>query len=429
MSEDQNFLAYREELKHSLKDPPCIPFLGDFLTQIAQTQAYVAMRRKRSLAKQRLEKASITSHTEKAGSVVNEKEACSNQCSKVEGIVEHEREACLGHTELKINNVEKIEKCDKENNSSHLSGNEEKISDLSFTENSDKEHSKDFMSNFGVDEVDKDSSDTKKEDQGASTDLVEDDNDIRNRHVHSKNPSDDSASLELDGDEYVNLNRKERESIRKSIHGMTKAMFQNGSSYQSTENDNEFLEALNEYLENEVDQDISVFVDTEAQGGNTVGSNSPAIDIHNKKYLGSCSDDNGVGSASSYELSPTIAESNTADCLVDQGNAEKKTHARNDSNDSGVVLQNGRLSRASEELSGSRENLHTVVSDSNHSNPVESSKVVHETDPAVEEKGVVDGRSCKGIPILDRNCPETKKLEEKIKRGRPNEEGAKHKKS
>ena len=437
MSEDQNFSSYREELKNSLKDSPCLPFLGDFLTQIAQTQAYVAMRRKRSLAKQRMEKASVSSHTEKVTSAVNEKEACSSQCSKIEGIAEHEGEACVGDKKLGLSDAEKIEICGEENNSNHLPGNEEKISDVSFTgnndeENNDKENSKDFVSNFGFDEVDKNSGNTEKENQIELPDLIEESDELSHRHAYNNSLCDEPASLELDGDEYVNLNRKERESIRRSIHGITKAMFQNGSSYQSSENDNEFLEALNEYLENEAEQEISVFVDTEAQRGKTVGSNSPAIDIQNKKYLGSCSDDNGVGSASSYELSPTIPESNRTgflvDHLVDQDNAEKKTHARNDSNDSGVVLQNGRLSRASEELSGSRDNLHAVVSDSNCSNPVEDSKVAHDTDPSVEEKGVVDGRSCKLIPILDRNCSEMKKLEEKIKRGRPIEEETKHKK-
>ena len=45
MTEEDNFAAYRAELD-SLPGP-CIPFLGNVLTQIAQTQAYASIRRKR----------------------------------------------------------------------------------------------------------------------------------------------------------------------------------------------------------------------------------------------------------------------------------------------------------------------------------------------------------------------------------------------
>ena len=47
MSEEDNFAAYRQEL-HSFmgQGNPCLPFLGDFLTQIAQTQTYLACREK-----------------------------------------------------------------------------------------------------------------------------------------------------------------------------------------------------------------------------------------------------------------------------------------------------------------------------------------------------------------------------------------------
>ncbi|XP_028415859.1 ras-specific guanine nucleotide-releasing factor RalGPS1-like [Dendronephthya gigantea] len=47
MSEEDNFAAYRNELDNLMdKNVPCLPFLGDFLTQIAQTQTYLACRKK-----------------------------------------------------------------------------------------------------------------------------------------------------------------------------------------------------------------------------------------------------------------------------------------------------------------------------------------------------------------------------------------------
>ncbi|XP_046861120.1 uncharacterized protein LOC124454353 isoform X2 [Xenia sp. Carnegie-2017] len=47
MSEDDNFAAYRKEVDNLMNQKtPCLPFLGDFLTQIAQTQTYLACRKK-----------------------------------------------------------------------------------------------------------------------------------------------------------------------------------------------------------------------------------------------------------------------------------------------------------------------------------------------------------------------------------------------
>ena len=49
MSEEVNFAAYRNELDNLMdQDVPCLPFLGNFLTQIAQTQTYLACRKKES---------------------------------------------------------------------------------------------------------------------------------------------------------------------------------------------------------------------------------------------------------------------------------------------------------------------------------------------------------------------------------------------
>ena len=439
MSEDQNFSAYREELKQSLRDSHCLPFLGDFLTQIAQTQAYVAMRRKRSLAKQRLEKASATSCLEKDPCTVSQKEDCSNQCNENEEtfVAKYERDICIGHTNLEENNVKKIEKFRKKSRSNDQSENEEKNSDLSFNEEKDEKNTKDFISNFGVDEVDTDTKDVDKEEVGSTEgdDLGD-----------SRMQCEETASSELDGDEYVNLNRRERDRLRRSIHGMTKAMFQNGGRYHTSENDNEILEALNEYIENQSDGEIPVFTDIDAKGREIAAiSSSSGIDIQDKQYLCCSSDDYGVGSASSYELSPimpdpekTAEEFSAVQGGAIQGDAvqggtvqdgaEKKTHARNDSNDSGVVLQNGRLSRASEELYGSRENLNTVVSENTYSNALGDSKFAEDTGVPVEEKGEVDRKSCRIIPILDSCDSESKKLEEKIKSGRPIDEETKHKK-
>ncbi|EDO35331.1 predicted protein [Nematostella vectensis] len=46
MGESDNFALYRGELSSCLANGPCLPFLGDFLTQIAQTQAYLTVKRK-----------------------------------------------------------------------------------------------------------------------------------------------------------------------------------------------------------------------------------------------------------------------------------------------------------------------------------------------------------------------------------------------
>lgn len=47
MGESDNFALYRKEMESCLSSGPCLPFLGDFLTQIAQTQAFMSVKRKR----------------------------------------------------------------------------------------------------------------------------------------------------------------------------------------------------------------------------------------------------------------------------------------------------------------------------------------------------------------------------------------------
>ena len=42
MGEENNFYKYRMELRDSMENPPCIPFLGNFLTTVAHTHTYVA---------------------------------------------------------------------------------------------------------------------------------------------------------------------------------------------------------------------------------------------------------------------------------------------------------------------------------------------------------------------------------------------------
>ena len=52
MGETDNFAQYREELAaFGQSNGPCLPFLGDFLTQIAQTQTYLACRQKKKKQK------------------------------------------------------------------------------------------------------------------------------------------------------------------------------------------------------------------------------------------------------------------------------------------------------------------------------------------------------------------------------------------
>lgn len=47
MGESDNFALYRKEMANCLANGPCLPFLGDFLTQIAQSQAFMSVKRKR----------------------------------------------------------------------------------------------------------------------------------------------------------------------------------------------------------------------------------------------------------------------------------------------------------------------------------------------------------------------------------------------
>ena len=47
MGESDNFLLYRSELSACLESGPCLPFLGNFLTEIAQTHTYLACKRKK----------------------------------------------------------------------------------------------------------------------------------------------------------------------------------------------------------------------------------------------------------------------------------------------------------------------------------------------------------------------------------------------
>lgn len=47
MGESENFLLYRRELSNSLESGPCLPFLGNFLTEIATRHAYLACKRKK----------------------------------------------------------------------------------------------------------------------------------------------------------------------------------------------------------------------------------------------------------------------------------------------------------------------------------------------------------------------------------------------
>ena len=47
MGESNNFSLYRSELSACLENGPCLPFLGNFLTEIAQTHTYLACKRKK----------------------------------------------------------------------------------------------------------------------------------------------------------------------------------------------------------------------------------------------------------------------------------------------------------------------------------------------------------------------------------------------
>lgn len=416
MSEEQNFFTYREELKSSLASSPCIPFLGDFLTQIAQTQAYVAMRRKRSLAKQRMERAS-TIVADDVVSNGSQREVRKKQLMNVDN------EASVSPSRSKDSGSDggvltAVRECPN-----RLSENGDVKSQCAGEKFEEKRHGN-IVGNAGSDEVDN------GERKSANEQL-----DSLAREDSSNNRDDEasgcreSLSFGAENEEYIKLNRKERESIRRSINGITNAMFQTGTTYESSENDNEFLEVLNEYLENQTEGEISVFTDIDVKEQEATASTASAIDCEPNR-LGSLCADNGVGSASSYDLSPTTLSSDTATVFPNHKvGTEKKTHARNDSNDSGVVLQNGRSSRASEELNGSRDNLPTVLPDKTDSHRLEDARVGRDKKVVSEEDSVVvDGKSLKIIPILERKGPESEKLEERIRKGRPVEDESKHRK-
>ena len=53
MGESENFRLYRSELSACLENGPCLPFLGNFLTEIAQTHTYLAQKRKKNLKGER----------------------------------------------------------------------------------------------------------------------------------------------------------------------------------------------------------------------------------------------------------------------------------------------------------------------------------------------------------------------------------------
>lgn len=65
MSENNNFSIYRQEISTALRNPPCIPFLGNFLTQVAHTHAYMAVHVKYKRNHSFLENGSIRNKTEK----------------------------------------------------------------------------------------------------------------------------------------------------------------------------------------------------------------------------------------------------------------------------------------------------------------------------------------------------------------------------
>ena len=484
MSETENFVTYRAELSRNLKDPPCLPFLGDFLTQIAQTQAYLAMKRKRSLAKQRLEKSSITSSTEQSVATKSDVFGSSRPTSSAAGdeakvIVEAAPDKnCREEDKSPV--VEAKDNIENNRREKYkISENQEKNLDLIHqeTENNDK-NLQDCVLNTGLDETD------------SKVDVRNSDSNLERKEVslgenerclspnlfayNVKNLEDSTDLTDLHNKviecsrskSEVRLSRKERESIRKSISGVTAAMFQQGSKYQNSENNEELLEALNEYLDNPEVGDLPVFADIEASKDEStpddVGSRSKfaysdaddtrtctcgrneeeqsrdetgAIRIHGgsrKSDLpGVCvCCDHGVGSSSSYDMSPTTCPPDNSSFLESkEDDDDKRTHNRCDSNDSGVVLHNGRSSRASEELNGSQENLNNVGSDGHENSGFEDSKLGRDIDIIMEDSvDTADEKCCKTIPILERAESQTRQLEERIRRAKPQDEEAKYKK-
>ena len=478
MSETENFVTYRAELSRNLKDPPCLPFLGDFLTQIAQTQAYLAMKRKRSLAKQRLEKSSVMSSTEhsvatKSDVLGNSRPTSSAANDEAKVIVEAapDKSCRVEEKSLVVEAKDNVEKNGREKYK--ISENEEKNLDLIHqeTENSDK-NLLDCVLNTGLDEtdskVDVRNSNSKLERKEVS--LGENERclspnlfayNVKNlTDLHNKVIECSRSKSE------VRLSRKERESIRKSISGVTAAMFQQGSKYQNSENNEELLEALNEYLDNPEVGDLPVFADIEANKDEStpddVGTESKfaysnsddtktctcdrneeeqsraeadAIRIHRGSDKSDVPDvcvccDHGVGSSSSYGMSPTTCLPDNSSLLESkEDDDDKRTHNRCDSNDSGVVLHNGRSSRASEELNGSQENLNNVGSDGHENSGFEDSKLGRDIDIIMEDSvDTADEKCCKTIPILERAESQTRQLEERIRKAKPQDEEAKYKK-
>ena len=441
MSESDNFSAYRAELTRSVNDPPCIPFLGDFLTQITQTQAYFAMRRRKTLAKQRLEKAVIADNSDKNAKAEEKDKPKQDEASVDEA---------LCSASAKESGEEDTMSCsDRRNTINEKVTEEETVEKAVVTE---KLNTADTQAS-DADEVDQGEKfiDTKENGHVNSSD-------VPGEGIGEKRPLSLSFERGTSDEDAGQLDKFERESIRRSVANITNAMFQTGSKYNASRNDDEFLEALNEYLENPEVPEVPVFSDTEPVETSPVARDKKCSYVQNNKssilqesdhndgHLTDLSDlctyeDHGVGSTSSYDLSPTaypvpIMPTNSESEKTPVSSAThmsarndlvvKKTHARNDSNDSGVVIQNGRSSRASEDLNASRENLCAPVSEENDNPSFEDSKHCDDNDLNEEpEANNVDGRVFKALPVLETDISETRKLEERIRSEKPQGEETK----
>eukprot|EP00794_Sanderia_malayensis_P018180 gene18180-19994_t len=470
MGETDNFSAYRDDLARSLNSPPCLPFLGDFLTQIAQTQAYLAVQRKRSFT-QRMEKASVSRNrisiqsplTEDKNTTsdnnCSESKTSTSTCNEQQGIA-----ITLESAEIPGKNAEVV--------TDDCEDNCEKNLGQSFDKTSQEEKNVN-NTELQVDETGRRLSNIKNE--------IEIIRDIDSSEIYYVNNIDENCEDEeglhgvtvgLPVENSTGLEPSTLCDVRDDEKGQK--FITSGDRSESCNVSNKSLDASHctgvhdnsVFIYDELCKATSTPVETtetEPRGFDFSGQKpSLRIDVcdqnvtrgdntaEKKQELETnqsdfCEEfkDSGLGSASSCSNSPQrfaydTSTSRSDNLTVKDESAEQRTHARCDSNDSGVVLQNGRSSRASDELNASRDNLDMIQS--NENSVAEDWKLARDFDVIVED--VADSstfRDSKGgrqnrqpsrkADILNvDDVEETKMLEEMIKKGKPTNQEAKIKK-
>ena len=281
MSEAENFSAYRDDLCNAVNKPPCLPFLGDFLTQIAQTQAYLAVKRKLQ--------ASVENGTLKREKKEEPAKDLSNSFEQLDVL-------SLDPTE-----DEKIPSDENQPVQIVQINREDSSYEPNVATGVDKE--------YVVLEKANDCEDF----QGKMVDCCPFSDNCDACLELSEKANDAQRTLSNGPDELCATDAPHELSLNKEFHtGLDESGIEDSSAFTS---DHQFSKTDQEDKTNQSCMCLKITAEA------TKGSSE---DINNE---------------------------------LDLLHKEKRTHARCDSDDSGVVLRNNRLSRTSEDFDGSRENL------------------------------------------------------------------------